>query len=158
MSKPAHIPGAARPAYEKSAEVISFYEQSFAQPGASKSIPIAFVQSVDGIAKDGQFYITVRSMNSAGLVIDTPVVVTASFLKDAGTKKAKISAPDLLKVGAKVIVKMVEGQLAGKDSVALYRGQQVGMPTKKEYYDLQAVFTAEKEAEWKSNGFFRMKA
>jgi hypothetical protein len=158
MSKPAHIPGAARPAYEKSAQVISSYEQIFAEPGASKNIPIAFIQSVDGVAKDGQFYITVRSMNSLGQVVDTPVVVTASFLKDAGTKKAKISAPDLVKVGAKVIVKMVEGQLAGKESVALYRGQQVAMATKKEYYDLQAVFTPEKEAEWKTNGFFRMKA
>lgn len=158
MSKSTHIPGAARPAYEKSAEVIAHYEQSFTQPGASKSIPVAFIQSIDGLAKDGQFYITVRSMNSLGQVIDTPVVVTASFLKDAGTKKAKISAPDLLKVGAKVIVKMVAGQLAGKTSTALYRGVQVHETMKMEYYDLQAVFTPEKDAEWKSNGFFRMMA
>lgn len=158
MSKPAHIPGAARPAYEKSAEVIAHYEQTFAQPGASKSIPIQYIQSIDGIAKDGQFYITVRSMNSAGMVIDTPVVVTASFLKDAGTKKAKISAPDLVKVGAKVITKMAEGQLAGKASTALFRGVQVSEARKMEYYDLQAVFTPEKEAEWKTNGFFRLMA
>ena len=159
MSKPTHIPSAARAAYEKSAQVISSLEESFRLPGSFGSIPIAFVQSIDGIAKDGQFYITVRSMNSGGQVVDTPTVVTSSFLKDPGTKKAKISAPDLLKVGAKVVTQMAEGELAGKPKASLStRGALVVEQTKAKYYDLQAVFTPEKEAEWKANGYFRLKA
>lgn len=159
MSKATHIPSAAKAAYEKSSQVISSLENSFGLPGSLGSIPIAFVQSIDGIAKDGQFYITVRSMNTIGLIVDTPTVVTSAFLKDPGTKKAKISAPDLLKVGAKVITQMAEGELAGKAKASLTtRGALVVEQTKAKYYDLQAVFTPEKEEEWKSKGYFRLKA
>ena len=108
-------------------------------PVSQRSSRACRIVSIDGLEKDGQFYATVSD------VAIGRVVVTSSFLKGAGTKKAKISCPDL-KVGACILFKESQGNLK-KATTSSFKASSITS-----YYDLNAVFTSEQEKEWFAEG------
>jgi len=130
------------------------------------------IKSIEGVAKDGQFWITATMRHSDGteyyhgsvtsrheknlheVVNKNPrhvggilrVVVPSRFLKDAGSKKAKIACTDLLKVGATLMVKAAEGVQVHKHDMGYGAWRMVN----DSYADIDFILTAEEDAEWRS--------
>jgi len=130
------------------------------------------IKAVEGVAKDGQFWITATMRHSDGteyyhgnittryeknlheVVNKNPrheggilrIVVPARFLKDAGTKKAKLNCPDLIKVGATVFVKAAVGVQMHKHDIG-YGGWKM---VNDSYADIDFLLTDEEDKEWRS--------
>lgn len=80
-------------------------------------------------------------------------MVGVDFLKHPGEKKARVACPDLLKIGAYVLIKLGEGQLYNYTTgMGFYRGVQVTRNVSKTYYDLAAVIPPDVAERWISEG------
>jgi hypothetical protein len=118
------------------------------------------VTSIDGLQDDGQFQISVaymvppdQAMYAQGTRLIRPVIVGRDFLKHPGEKKARVACPDLLKVGAYVLVKSGEGRLHDFTSVVgHFRGHQVTRDVAKTYQDLAAVIPPDIASRWEAEG------
>lgn len=116
---------AASLAYEKSsAKIADVMARIPEYREEDRRIPLCRVTAIDG-SSDGQYYVRIMNGKEFRLLVPT------FFLKDAGTKKAKINCPDLLKVGSAVLY----AQIAGKEA-----------------HELIAVFTADEELKYKTSG------
>jgi hypothetical protein len=105
-------------------------------PVSQRSSRACRIVSIDGLAKDGQFYITVSDA-AIGRVV-TP----KSFL----TKKGK-AAPEL-KVGACILFKEQSGSgLIKRATTSSFKAAAIAS-----YNDLTAIFTPEQEKEWFAEG------
>lgn len=118
------------------------------------------VTSIDGQQEDGQFQISVayivppdQVMYAQGTRLIRPVIVGRDFLKHPGEKKARVACPDLLKVGAYVLLKSGEGRLHDYTSVVgHFRGHQVTRNVAKTYQDLAAVIPPDVATRWEAEG------
>ena len=134
---------------EKSASVIKTRKEwQLTLAEGRRKIPYGRILSVDGADKTGQFCIT--TVHDTGR--KEQVVVTSSFLKDAGTKKAKLLFPKLFRIGAPVITKPAEGLISQRSVAGNMGGVTVMGMYKTVYTDLCAVLTEADEAEWASEG------
>jgi hypothetical protein len=121
---------------------------------------IRTVTSIDGVQPDGQFQITVTSVVSpdrlvgGGVATESyPVMLGTDFLKHPGEKKARVACPELLKIGAHVLVKSGEGRLFNhKSVVGHFRGHQVTRNVAKTYLDLRAVIPEDIATRWIAEG------
>lgn len=130
------------------------------------------IKTIEGVGKDGQFWITATMRHSDGteyyhgsvttryeknvheVINKNPrheggvlrIVVPSRFLKDAGSKKAKLNCADLIKVGATVFVKGVQGVQLHKHDMGYGAWRMINDT----YADIDFVLTEEEDAEWRS--------
>jgi hypothetical protein len=140
---------------DKNTEVVEALKARQMESG--KAIDPWRITAIDGMDKDGQFYVTASiSITGAGGGASAPItrrmVVPPPFLKNPGEKKAKINCPDLIKVGAVIFYHHRAGDLIAcrkEIQVGRWHGEEVHHHI---YNEIAAVLSEEQEKEWAIRG------
>jgi hypothetical protein len=140
---------------EKNTEVVEVLKARQMESGTSIN-PLR-ITAIDGMDKDGQFYVTATvsvpgAAGGASASVTRRVVVPPPFLKNPGEKKAKINCPDLIKVGAVIFHGHRVGDLVSNRQICQV-GRFVGEIVHNHIYDeIAAVLSEEQEREWAIRG------
>ena len=141
---------------EKNTELVEVLKARQMESG--KPINPLRITAIDGMDKDGQFYVTVAVSvpggggGAASAPVAHRVVVPPPFLKNPGEKKAKINCPDLIKVGAVIFRQERVGDLVASRQtcqVGVFVGEIVHHHI---YIEIAAVLSEEQEKEWAIRG------
>jgi hypothetical protein len=135
-------------------------EMQAALMAKGEAVSAVRITEINGVDKDGQFYVTVNTGcgGGGGARADATrrVVIPPAFLKNPGEKKAKISCPELIKVGAAIFYNWRSGDLVASRQIC-HVGRWSGEIVHNHIYaDLSAVLSEEKEREWAIRGILKV--